>query len=163
MKRSFVSLVIVALVTAAALGQSKYSTYNNSRFGYSIQYPSDLLKMQDEAENGAGTTFVSKDGSSEMRVWGQHNAPSRSVRSEYVEALKRSDTNFTYKSLLKNGFAISGTSGDKIYYQKTLYRPAKGGVFYTFTIEYPASERAKYDAVVQRIVKSFKFDPSADV
>lgn len=163
MKRLFVSLVFVALAVAAAFGQAKYSTYSNARFGYSIQYPSDLLEMRSESENGDGTTFVSKDGAAEMRVWGQFNALNRSLRDEYTEALERADTIFTYKSLLKNGFAVSGTSGDKIYYQKTLYRPGKGGVFYTFTIEYPAAERVKYDAVVQRIVKSFRFDPSSDV
>lgn len=163
MKRLFVSLVFVALAVAAAFGQAKYSTYSNARFGYSIQYPMDLLEMQGEADNGDGATFISKDSSAEMRVWGQNNALNRSVRDEYAEALKRAGTIFTYKSLLKNGFAVSGTSGDKIYYQKTLYRPGKGGVFYTFTIEYPAAERAKYDAAVQRIVKSFKFDPSSDV
>ena len=163
MKRLFISLVFIALAVTAAVGQSKYSTYNNARFGYSIQFPLDLLEMQGEADNGDGATFISKDGSAEMRVWGQNNALNRSVRDEYAEALKRADTTFTYKSLLKNGFAVSGTSRDKIYYQKTLYRPGKGGVFYTLTIEYPAAERAKFDAVVQRIVKSFKFDPSADV
>jgi hypothetical protein len=156
-------LVFVALAVTAAFGQSKYSTYNNARFGYSIQYPSDVLEMQSEADNGDGATFVSKDGSAEMRVWGQLNVLNRGLRQEYAEALKRADTNFTYKSLLKNGFAVSGTEGDKIYYQKTLYRPDKGGIFYTFTIEYPAAERAKYDGVVQRIVRSFKFDPLADV
>lgn len=163
MKRCFVSLLFVVLSVTFAIAQSKYTTYSNARFGYSIQFPLGLLEMQAESDNGDGTTFVSKDGSVEMRVWGQHNALSRSVRTEYAEALKRADTDFTYKSLLKNGFAISGTAGDKIYYQKTLYRAGKGGVFYTFTIEYPMSERVKYDAVVQRIVRSFKFDPSANV
>lgn len=163
MKRSLVSLVFIALAVSFAFGQSRYVTYNNARFGYSIEFPSELLEMQDESDNGDGTRFVSKDGSAEMRVWGQFNALNRSVRDEYAEALERADTNFTYKSLLKNGFAISGISGDKIYYQKTLYRPGKGGVFYTFTIEYPAAEQAKFDAAVKRIVKTFKFDPSADV
>ena len=77
--------------------------------------------------------------------------------------MTRPDTTITYKSLLKNGFAISGTAGDKIYYQKTLYRASKGGVFYTFTIEYPLAERSKFDAAVQHIVRSFRFDPTADV
>ena len=55
MKRFFVSLVFVALAVNAAFAQSKYSTYNNARFGYLIQYPADLLEMQAEADNGDGT------------------------------------------------------------------------------------------------------------
>jgi hypothetical protein len=162
-KRYIVSLAIILLVGSYAFGQSKFAAYNNARFGYSIEFPSDLLLMQTESDNGDGATFVSKNGSAEMRVWGQFNVLNRSVRDEYTEVLKRANTNFTYKRLLKNGFAISGISGYRIYYQKTIYRPGKGGVFYTFTIEYPAAERAKFDAAVQRIAKSFKFDPSADV
>jgi len=137
--------------------------YSNARFAYSIGFPADLLEMQAESTNGDGTTFISKGGSAEMRVWGQLNALNRSLREEYAEALTRPDTTITYKSLLKNGFAISGTAGDKIYYQKTLYRASKGGVFYTFTIEYPLAERSKFDAAVQHIVRSFRFDPTADV
>jgi hypothetical protein len=163
MKRLITSLFFIALIVISPSGQSRYSVYENSRFAYSIEFPADLLEMQPESANGDGIVFVTKDRSIEMRVWGQFNPLNRRINDEYSEAIKRSDIDVTYKTLLKNGFVVSGAMGDKIYYQKTLYRPGSGGVFYTFTIQYPRAERAMFDFVVQRIAKSFKFDPTANV
>ena len=67
------ALVAVILVSSA-LGQTKYQTYSNARFAYSIDYPTDLLTPQDESQNGDGRVFTAKHGSAELRVWGQYNA-----------------------------------------------------------------------------------------
>jgi hypothetical protein len=40
----------------------------------------------------------------------------------------------------------------KIFYQKTLLR---GDAFKTFIIEYPESDRAKFDSITSRIARSF--------
>ncbi len=149
-------------LAAAVSAQSRFATYYNDRFFFSIEYPSDLLRQQPPPENNDGRTFRSKDGSVEMRAWGQFNALDRSLKEEYDEAIGNYGAGVSYKRLLTNGFVVSGTNDGKIFYQKTLFRKSRGTeVFYTFTIEYPASMKKKLDAAVTRIAASFKFDRNA--
>lgn len=159
MKNTIITLLLIAAAAAVNSGQSRYSTYNNDRFYFSIEYPSDLLKMQEAPANNDGRTFRSLDGKVELRAWGQFNALERTLREEYEQAVLDHD-GVTYKALGSKSFTVSGRSGGRIFYQKTLFR--KSGdteVFYTFTIEYPASMKTKMDPVVTRIARSFKFDP----
>lgn len=162
MKNSIFVLLLIAVATVVTTGQARYSTYDNDRFYFSIQYPSDLLKMQEAPANNDGRTFLSSDGKVELRAWGQFNALERTLKQEYEHALNE-HSGTTYKMLGSNSFTISGRSDGRIYYQRTLYR--KSGdteVFYTFTIVYPTSMKTKMNAVVTRIAKSFKFDPNAE-
>jgi hypothetical protein len=164
MKWLLISLFVFTLLAALAFGQTKYATYNNARFAYSIDYPSALLEMQPESANGDGTTFVSKDNSVELRVWGEYNAAEKTWQEAYDLDLKGLGEKPAYAVLKSEWYVISGTKDGKIHYQKTLRRKLRDGeVFYTFTLEYPESERTKFDAIVRRIARSFKFDPTADV
>jgi len=162
MQKLFITSLFITLFAAAVFGQSKFTTYDNDRFYFSIEYPSDLLKMQAPPANNDGRTFRSRDNTVEMRVWGQYNALDRTLSEEYNEALAGYGSGVTYKVLGDSSFVISGTSGGKIYYQKTMLRTDGTEVFYTFTIEYPKAQKSKFDRVVTRIARSFKFDPDAE-
>lgn len=153
--------MITAVVFAAA--QTKYSSYTNDRFFFTVEYPS-VLKMQPAPENNDGRTFLSADGKVELRAWGQFNVLDYELEDKYHEDAGFSGASISYRTLMKNGFVLSGTIGDQIYYQKTLrHKFEDADVFYTFTIKYPQTEKKRYDAVVKRIAASFKFDPKADV
>lgn len=163
------AIVVILLVSHFASGQTKYDTYDNQRFHFSIEYPSDLLKMiEPPPTNGDGRIFRSKDNSVELRAWGQHNALMHSLAAEYSETVGKYGSAVTYKKLMSGGFVISGNQDGKIFYQKTLFRKdrenaADIGVFFTFTIEYPKKLKKKLDPVVKRIAKSFRFDPNAEI
>ena len=163
--RKLLSTFLVVLVLAlAGAAQVKDSTYNNQRFFFSIEYPSNFLTMQPAPANGDGRVFVSKDKQVEMRAYAQYNALFNSVEARLAEDIKLFGGRVTYKRLLDHSFVISGLKGNLIYYQKTLYHKLKEtDVFYTFTIEYTASARKTYDPIVERIASSFRFDPNADV
>lgn len=161
-------LAVIVLAAANTHAQNKFANYNNERFAYSIQYPSDLLKMQAPPENGDGRSFVSADGSTRMLVWGEYNAAEKTWQEEYEFELKGFGSKPTYTVFKPGWFVISGLKDGKIFYQKTLRRTLrqKSGnldVFYTFTIEYPRSASLKMDPIVKRISASFKFDSTADV
>ena len=47
-----------------------YSNYKNSKFDFSIQYPSDLLFPQGESDSGDGQSFLSKDSKIRLTAWG---------------------------------------------------------------------------------------------
>ena len=155
-----ISLFTIFLLVQTAAGQSGYVTYYNSRFEYSIKYPVKVLVPQEEAENGDGRVFLAKAGA-EMRVWGQYNALMETLKSAYENDIDDYGRGVTYKILQSNGYVISGTKGNKVYYQKTILNGDDGdggAVFATFTIEYKKAEKAKYDGIVTKIAASFKFD-----
>lgn len=165
MKKLILLLSLILTGCGCAIGQTKYSTYTNNRYAYQIEYPLGLLipsKVEDASNSGE--IFYSKNKEVEMRVWGEYNALFKTWREECDFELKDLGAAATYTVLKPGWFVISGVKDGKIFYQKTLLRKLKEiDVFYTFTIEYPPAERAKFDAVVERIAKSFKFDPTADV
>jgi hypothetical protein len=161
-KKILCVLVLICVAAFVNYGQTKYRTYTNDRFAYSIDYPSNLLRIQPPPQNNDGRTFQSKDGKVEMRVWGQHNALGRDLVEEYDESVKKCGSAKAPMIFFERYFVISCTVGDRIFYQKTLHRGDRGpAVFFTFTIEYPRSQRKKFDAIVKRVSRSFKFDPDA--
>lgn len=150
--------LIICLVAGASNTQEKYSTYNNARFSYSVSYPTGLLIPQGEADNGDGQKFLSRDGRAEMLVYGSNNALDQSLRDIYNEQLRegegeRSKKTVTYKVLRDDWFVVSGREGDRVFYQKTIFR---GGVFKTFRIEYDKALAGVFDKVTKRVAASFK-------
>jgi len=164
MKKIFSICVVLFAPCASVYGQHKYETFENDRFFFSVEYPSDLLKLQPLPENDDGGTFLSTDNEIEMRVWGQYNAMSETLRARYSAALKSFTAKPSYMVLGKSSFVVSGIKNDKIVYIKTLYRKDKDAdVFYTLTIQYPQTRRKELDSVVTRVANSFKILPGADI
>jgi hypothetical protein len=123
-----------------------------------------MLKMQPPPENDDGRTFLSSDGTAEMRVWGQYNALSETLKSKYNATLKSFNERPSYMVLEPKRYVVSGVRDDKIVYIKTIYERSKGTeVFYTLTIEYPAAEKKKWDAVVTHISNSFSIISGAGI
>lgn len=145
-------LFLILIFSLCAFGQSRYKTYNNARFGYSISYPSDLLKPQGEAANGDGQVFLGNGA--EMRVYGSNLLLNETLRKEYNALLEEKGGSVSYKVFKNTFFVISGKENGKIFYQKTF--EDSDGAFITFMIEYDESKRKTYDAVVTKIVRSFK-------
>ncbi len=145
-------LVVILTVSAVVHGQTKYRSYNNSRFGYTISYPSDLLTPQGEAANRDGQVFLGTGA--EMRVYGSNLLLNDTLAGEYRAILREKGSSVTYKVLKSSFFVISGKSGGRIFYQKTMENSE--GAFITFMIEYDESRRKTFDAVVTRVVRSFK-------
>jgi hypothetical protein len=163
MKKLSLLPIFVLFGCASAIAQTKYSTYTNDRFHFSIDYPSALLKMQPPPENDDGRTFLSSDGSVEMRVWGQYNALSETLKGKYDATLKSFPDKPSYMVLGPKRYVVSGIRDGKIVYVKTLYQKGKNSdVFYTLTIEYPAADKTRWDAVVTHIANSFSIIPGAD-
>ena len=157
-------LLLFGIGSNLALAQVNYSTYENGRFGYSIKYPTSLLKMQPPPDNGDGRIFLSTKRDVEMRVWGQHNALFRSLDDEFDAALRNYGNSVSYKRKTVSSFVVSGIRDGKVYYQKTVYHKFKTtDVFITFTVEYPLNERRTYDAIVERVSRSFRFNSKVDV
>jgi hypothetical protein len=137
-----------------------YKTYLNARFGYQINYPAQVLVAQGEPDNSDGQKFVAKTGDAQMSVWGNYKVDGD--LDDELKMAKESDSKnapkkeVSYYAGGKNWFAISGTAGDKIFYQKTCLR---GDTFRTVRFSYPQSAKAQFAPIVDKVVASFKWCP----
>lgn len=139
-----------------ALAQAGYRRYHNARFGYSISYPVKILIPQGEAANGDGQKFLSKDGRTEMLVYGSHNVLDQSLPQVYqkeISGTEHPNRLVTYHVLRADWFVVSGIEDDRIFYQKTLLRR---GVFKTFRIEYDKRQKGTFDSITATIGRSFR-------
>ncbi len=139
----------------------KFETYCNSKFGYCIDYPSDLLVPQGEAGNGDGQAFTSENGENTLLVYRDFRDnmdPEIKFMIEMaykddIESNSKKPKTISYKKSGKNFFVISGHTNGKIFYQKTIVSEEQ---LVTSIIEYKATEKEVYDKVSERIFKSFK-------
>ena len=134
-----------------------YRTYHNARFDYSISYPADLLIPQGESVNGDGQRFLSKDGRTELLVYGAYNSLDQTLNEVLTQESERSPDHpnrvVTYKVLRGGWFVVSGTENGRIFYQKTTLRDS---TFKTFRIEYNESQKQTFDSITAFIARSFK-------
>ena len=146
---------VLLCCNVATFAQTRFNTYNNARFNYSISYPVDLIP-QGEATNGDGQRFTAKDGHAELTVYGGYNALNTTLKATYEEEstpAKHPGREITYKVLRPGWFVISGRENGRIFYRKTML---KGDTFKTFIFEYDESQKAVYDRITAAIAKSFK-------
>ncbi|KUM04537.1 hypothetical protein KIF53_05135 [Chromobacterium subtsugae] len=139
----------------------RYETYENGRFPFSLPFPKGLLAPGEEADNGDGVRLVSPDKQTIMTASGSNNAAETSLQERYrrdghAQSESGEPRKIVFKTIKKDWFVISGTEGDKIFYQKTYLVDDQ---FMTFDIRYPASQRAKWDPIVAHISKQFKVAP----
>jgi hypothetical protein len=135
----------------------EYRTYHNGRFDYSISYPANLLIPQGESVNGDGQRFLSRDGRTELLVYGSYNSLDQSLREVFEQESGRSTEHpnriVTYKVLRDDWFVVSGTENGRVFYQKTMLRDT---TFKTFRIEYDQSQKRTFDSITAVIARSFK-------
>jgi len=154
-----ISLAVLALVISssglalpAASQNLAWGTYVNTRFQYSIKYPVGILIPQGESANGDGQRFVSPDGQAVLTVWGAHNALEQSLAEVFQEAVAGLGGQVTYQVMKPDWFALSGHRQGNIFYQKTYLL---GEVYKSFTLEYPAHQRHRFDPLTEAISRSF--------
>ena len=134
--------------TATNNSNITFNSYQNSRFNYTVAYPSFLDKRQ-ESENGDGCKFY-MDDNTYLVVSGAYNALDESIVSRYYKCRSKP---LTYSMQKDNWFVISDyTSNGNIFYTKTVLQ---NGVFFTATFYYPEKDKDKYNSVIKKIFTNF--------
>lgn len=134
--------------TATNNSNITFNSYQNSRFNYTVAYPSFLDKRQ-ESENGDGCKFY-MDDNTYLVVSGAYNALDESIVSRYYKCRSKP---LTYSMQKDNWFVISDyTFNGNIFYTKTVLQ---NGVFFTATFYYPEKDKDKYNSVIKKIFTNF--------
>ena len=105
-----------------------------------------MFAPQPEADNGDGRHFKALSGGADLAVWGAYNAADQSpdtiangVASNCAPAPQ------PYRLIKPTVVVVSCPTASGILYHKTYIR---GDVLTTFEFIYPASEKARWDAIV---------------
>jgi hypothetical protein len=144
----------------AAVGAATRS-YRSERYGFGLSYPAVfLLDEASVAADGTGAEFWTADGGAGFAVYGGENAARRPLRDLVAEAraniLAQARGRVTYTRLDADWFVVSGVADGRIVYQRTVF--GRGGrLLATLYISYPEAEKARWDAAVTLMSRSFGF------
>jgi serine/threonine-protein kinase len=144
-----------AAVPSLALAQDRWTTYRNTRFGTSIEYP-DRFRPGRPPDNNDGQGFAASDGAT-LRVWGSLNIDHLDIKALEADISQNGERGdrITYRASGRNWFVLSGTRGDNLFYARYLLSH-RGEVENAFEIVYPAALAASYNLVAARISKSLR-------
>jgi len=147
------AMVTAILLAASAATADSWLTYQNDRYGTTIDYPV-IFKMQRPPDADDGRTFKSADGA-DFTVSASYFALDSTVAKYHDFIVKNLEAGsaITYERRGKNWFVISGTRADRIFYEKHLL---SHGLNEDFVMSYPASAKSTYDPIVDRMAKSFR-------
>ena len=150
-----------SLMTATPAAAQPWRTYRNPRFGTSIEYP-DTFRPGRPPENGAGLGFTAADGAS-FSVYGSHNASDDNLAA--LEAFVRKNFSggerVTYDARGPNWFVLSGTVGDKTFYDRHMLSH-RGTIINAFQLLYPTRLQRAYDPIVTRMSRSLRAGRGVD-
>jgi hypothetical protein len=155
MKRALgFSAILIFLQANAPAADSEWKKYANARFGFVLTYPATLI-AREEAMNGGGREFHSKDGEFSVAAFAHFFVPDSgdSFEKRWREELDTPNVTITYKKKAPNWYVVSGLTKSGTEYYHKLYR--KGSNWAAFHITYPHAKNKEYDSWVARIEKSF--------
>lgn len=147
-----VLLIVCVFLFSETLYAQAYNKYCNPRYGFCVDYPSDL-KIDIDTDNGDGLAWINKNRDYRMIVSAGFNVEDESLdeyrKNYYIDDFDQ----ITYSQIGKNWFALSGYKGNMIIYKKVWLSDICHNALH---LEYSIKNKIIYNQMVEHIVKSFK-------
>ena len=135
------------------MGIFEYSTYTNSRFGFSVEYPTSFTMGQPPTNND-GRRFFNEE--STILAFGRNInilEENETIDKYYQQALSIATEPVAYHRLGDNWYVVSYTVDSNIIYEKAIINDE---VIFIVNMTYPISQKEKYDEMVTRIATTFE-------
>ena len=130
-----------------------YKTYTNTRFGFSIQYPTTFTEGPAPTNND-GREFYNDDSS--IVASGSHIntvEENETIETYYNRALEYAAGTVSYQRLGNDWFVISYKDGSNTVYEKSIIGD---DIISTLVITYPSNKQNDYESMVTQISSTFK-------
>jgi hypothetical protein len=139
---------------------AEWSLYTDPNLGFSIQVPTEELKVA--RQEPSRLVLEGAGGFAQLEVFGGRNEKNLSV-TDFREAVETADANreITYRAAGGSWFVLSGFMpadagrGELIFYAKFMFDPARE-TFSAFEISYPAEQKLDFDATVTKLEKTLR-------
>ena len=133
-----------------------WSTYQNVHFKFALKYPVDVFALETGEANDNVRTFHSRDGAASLRVFAVENVVGITLahyRRSLIEE-RYAGVSFDHTRQRKFWFALSGTRGDKVFYERVTFA-CDGKSIHGWQMIYPLSERTLYDFVADEVHRNY--------
>lgn len=151
--KAILSMLFALGLATTAIAQP-VGHYVNTRFHYSVDYPTDLLRPNEEAPNGDGRSFaVLLPTRADVRIWGGYNVQNRRPADFARDMDETCGGRPGYRVVRPDLVAASCRVGQTIHYRKTLIR---GDRTVTLSAQYLVGDRARLDRAVQVMANSLR-------
>ncbi len=143
--------MVLTSISVDAEAAVKYKTYSNTRFTYTVKYPTKVTKISDYGTQ-EGAKFKSSDGKVSLVIWNSYGVSKSRNGKTVVANAKKNHKIKVAKNTKKEG-SYSYTSGKNVtqYYH---YFVSKGEI--AFQITYPKSQKKYYTQAISGMIKSVK-------
>jgi hypothetical protein len=151
---------LLSMLATSAMAE-EWRQYLNERYGFRLEYPADLFVTERATEAGDGQVFASADNEARLLVGALANSDgyTPTTYQQYIARQSYPSYQIDYRRIGGTWFALSGEGKGQIFYEKVMFT-CDGRLINSFAMIYPSARRHIYDAVVERIEKSFR--PSTD-
>lgn len=156
-------ILIILIFWTTFITANTIETYTNSRFDFSIDYPSDIFINKFFPTNNDGVRLTNKTKTVKLIASGSYMVSSPNIEEEYQQAIKwkkeDKDIELTYKVQKENWFVFSGYNhkNKSIFYEKRFcYGDDENvSVLVGYYFEYPIKEKEKYTKWIKVFNESF--------
>ena len=158
-------LILLTLLTTFIIAKT-IETYYNSRFNFSIDYPSDVFVNKFFPTNGDGVILTDKSNTVTLTPSGSYMVASDNIVEAYKLYTKwkkeDKDIELTYKVQKDNWFVFSGYNhkNNSIFYEKRFcyVDDENVSVLVGYIFEYPTKEKEKYNKWIKVFNESFVYE-----
>jgi hypothetical protein len=148
----------LALMTSAYAREDRsglaWAPHVNERFGFRLQYPTNVFKPERSSEAGDGEILIGLDGEARLLVGAFENVDGHSVASYmgYIRNKSYPGYRVDYAPRAQTWFVLSGQNDQNIFYEKVMF--SCGGRI--ISLIYPTRSKARFDPIVEGIEKTFR-------
>jgi hypothetical protein len=151
-----------AQTSASPLETQGWSTYKSPSFGFSFAFPDGLFKLdRSSPQANGGGIWLSEDRRARLIATSGPNQSQETLKSYRQTILQESYANarLDYAPILATGFVLSGVlpspQGERMFYERVTF-VCDGRFIYGWQMMYPATERRKFDRIVEAVSRSYK-------
>lgn len=143
---------------AAAVNEQQggWTTYRNARHGFMIAYPAGVFENDAARETEDGRMVVSRDGQAKLLVGAFANESALSM-ADYRQQLltdNYSGATLDYAPVKDRWFVLSGVRDGVMFYERVTFT-CGGRLINSWAMLYPATERRRFDRVVEAVARSY--------
>ena len=159
------AVLIATLLTGASQAQpaGDGAGYRNEKFGFSLRVPSEVFQPTPARDAEAGALWTSADGQVRLVAGAQSNDSSESMAGyrKFLMEKTYDQATFDYTPSRDNWFVLSGIKDGQMFYERVTFA-CNGRYIYGWQMTYPATERRRYDRIVEAIHRTFRVGQGVD-
>ncbi|MGH6848579.1 MAG: hypothetical protein ACREC0_14455 [Methylocella sp.] len=151
--RTKLLLASTVILVACGVRAETWRTYHAEKFWTTADVPANW-SMHPPPDADDGRTFSSPDKLAEIRVWGTFFEATVAEEMAFYTKPREGET-ITYQKRGRRWFVVSGTRGGRIFYAKLIVS-CRETIWNGLSIEYPAAEKEKYEALIAHVSASLR-------